>query len=666
MIRRFLILLFVLCPLVLRAQDQETQDDFVDRIHAQFNLMDYIGCIETCNKLEAFAPKNPEAYFFKATSKLYLGDLKGAEVDMKLAAKNGGKPSDPAIRFWTDEVKRRKLVSKSFYNNGEKLIPELDYRPRYTRKDSLRGALRPERTCFDVTFYNLNLKIDPKKKFISGTTGITFKVVEPTKRLQIDLFARYKIQSITWQNKPLKYKREFDAVFIDFPENIAVGNLQTVAITYSGKPVRAPKPPWDGGFVWERDKKENYWCGVACEHFGASSWWPNKDHGSDEADSVLLTFTVPDGYDLISNGRFRGVKPADKGYTSHTWFVADPINNYDVSFYLGKYSHFSDTLENQQGKLPMDFYVLPYHLEEARACFAQTKEVLEYYQKAFGDFPFMKDKFGMVESPYEGMEHQGAIAYGNDFNKTDEYAMYLDRRYDYIIVHESAHEWWGNSVTARDMADIWIQEGFATYAEMMFMENKNGYANYLKEMKRKMEDIYNVWPLVENYNVNENAFASNDCYTKGAAILHNLRCTIENDTLFFKLIHDFAIRYQKKQVTSTDFTSMVNEYTHQDYTAFFKKFLYDKNLPVLLYTYRREGKDIVVTYQWDGVDKGFVMPFGITADNDNQQMRLVGTTEPQEITIKNTNSFRFYTSWLEPGTVPRDAYTYYWTRCGNR
>ena len=654
MIKWMLFLFTVLQFPIVIAQDE---DDMLADINKHYGLQDYIGCIETCDRYINETPKFGQAYYFKAFSKLYLGDLQGAETDMKLALHHGARFEDRSWKFWFDSEKRRNMMKRFFYNHGEKLYPELGYRPKYTRKDSLRGALRPERSCFDVTFYNLNHKIDPKKRFISGTNEITFRVVAPTKRIQIDLFDRYAIQSVTWQNKPLTYTREYDAIFIDFPENLVVGSSQTIAITYSGKPVRAPKPPWDGGFVWEHDKKGNYWCSVACERFGASSWWPNKDHPSDEPDSTKLTFTVPNGYDLISNGRFRGKKPADKGFTSHTWFVAEPINNYNVTFYLGKYAHFSDTIVNKLGAYPLDYYVLPSNLEIAKTCFAQTNEILKFYEKAFGEFPFMKDKFALVESPYEGMEHQGAIAYGNDFNKKDEYQVYLTKKYDYIIVHESAHEWWGNSVTAADMADIWLQEGFATYAEMLFMENKYGYDQYLKEMKRKMYDIYNIWPIVQNYNVNENAFASNDCYNKGAAIVHNLRCTMDNDTLFFKMIKDFALRYEKKIVTSANFVSMVNEYTAKDYTAFFKKFLYDKNLPVLKYSYRHEGKNIILKYQWEGVDAGFAMPLGLAAGAD-QNIRLSATSEPQEITLKNVSTFRFYTSWLEPGNVPRNAYTY--------
>jgi len=660
MIKRFFILLFIVQVSLLHAQNEE---DIYNKILVQFNLQDYIGCIETCDQLLTINPKNKETYKIKTLSLLVLGDLKGAEKERDLAKKHGVHFKGKPLKIVLDEDYKRDFLTKFFYKKV-KLYPELGYRPRYTRKDSLRGALRHERTCFDVTFYNLKVKIDPKSKTISGSNDITFRVVQPTKRIQIDLFDRYNVSAITWQDKRLTYTREFDALFIEFPGGLPVGSVQTISIAYSGKPQKAINPPWDGGFVWKKDKKKNYWDGVACEHLGASSWWPNKDHLSDEPDSALLTFTVPSGYDLISNGRLRSKTPVDQKYTSHTWFVANPINNYDFTFYLGKYSHFSDTITNKIGKYPLDFYVLPYDSAIAKKVFAQTKEVLEYYEQAFGEFPFMKDKYGLVEAPLEGMEHQGAIAFGSDFIKKDNGQLYLNRKYDYIIVHESAHEWWGNSVTARDMADIWLQEGFATYAEMMFIEHKYGYEEYLKEIKRKMVEIFNVWPVVQNYDVNEDAFASNDCYTKGAIILHNLRCTMENDTLFFKLIKDFALRYEKKTVTTTDFISMVNEYTGKDYTAFFKKFLHDINLPVLKYSYRREGKDIILKYQWTEVDTGFVMPFCIAANGD-KSYKFIATAQPQEIVLKDAFTFHFYTHWIEPEKVERNGYTYYWTRCDN-
>jgi aminopeptidase N len=658
--RVFIFAVFILPSLATFAQNINT-DDLFDDVKLRFGLYDYSGCVEACDKLLKVDPRNGNAYYFRAFSKLILGDLFGAELDIKYAKADPDEVKiDRGLKFWLDEDKKLKALRKFFYKN-ETLYPELGNRPKYTRRDTLRGALRPERNCYDVTFYNLNITINPKKKRIKGAADITFKVKQPSKTIQVDLFERYKILSVRWKKQLLTYRRECDALFISFPTDLPLDSTETLTIEWEGKPVDAPNPPWDGGFVWKKDKKDNYWCGVACERFGASSWWPCKDHPSDEPDSALLTFNVPNGYDLISNGRLRTKKPAMEGYTAFSWFVANPINTYNITFYLGKFSHFSDTIFNASGKYPLDYYVLPDHFDDAVKCFAQAKDILRFYEKAYGEFPFMNDKFCMVESPYEGMEHQGAIAYGNEFNKKEKDQVYINKKYDYIIVHETAHEWWGNSVTARDMADIWIQEGFATYAEMMFMEEKYGPEVYLKEMKRKMMDIYNVWPLVQNYDVNENAFASNDCYNKGATILHNLRCCINNDSLFFKLIRDFAIRYKHKIVTSSDFISMTNEYTKKDYEPFFKKYLYDKRLPVLKYSYRHQGKDIILKYYWDEVDKGFTMPVGLNTITDTY--RLEATTEPQEIVLKNAKTIRFYTQWIEPDNAKGNSYTYYWTRC---
>jgi aminopeptidase N len=653
----FTVLLFAIN---IAAQDVE---DIFNKGLVQFTLEDFNGCIETMNGIIKRDPRNSDAWHYKALSKFYLADYRGAQSDMKIAYKFGAKYKNKAFKIFLDEDYKRDLIIKQFYKKT-KLYPELGYRPKYTRKDSLRGALRAERNCFDVNFYDLNLKIDPKKYFISGTNAVYFEVMQPTRRIQIDLFANYTIESITWNEQKLKFTREYDAIFIDFPVELIKGTKQIVTITYSGKPQKAANPPWDGGFVWKKDSKGNLWCGVACEHLGASSWWPNKDHATDEPDSMKMTFAVPTGYELISNGTLRSKEVLNSGYSKHTWFVANPINTYNVTFYLGKFVQFSDTIKNKNGKYPLDYYVLPENREKAAETFAQTKPLLEYYESAFGEFPFPQDGFALVESPYEGMEHQGAIAYGNEYNKLRR-PEYLNRMDDYIIVHEAAHEWWGNSVTAADMSDIWLQEGFATYAELMFLEHKYGYKEYIKQLSNKLLYIFNIWPLVQNYDVNENAFASNDCYTKGAAILNNLRCIIDNDTLFFQIIRDFAVSNARKVVTSNDFVSFVNLKTGKNFTPFFNKFLKDKDLPVLKYTFQRKGPDLVLKYQWVDVEKGFTMPVCITTGKDDGIFRLIGTAEEQEIILPNATTVRFFTNWNENDKVLKNSLTYYWTRCAN-
>lgn len=331
---------------------------------------------------------------------------------------------------------------------------------------------------------------------------------------------------------------------------------------------------------------------------------------------------------------------------------------YNATFYMGKFTHFSDSVTNSDGTYPLDYYVLPYNLDKAKETFKQTKEVIMVYEELFGNYPFPEDGFAMIESPYEGMEHQGAIAYGNDFEKKNN--RYIHKEYDYIIVHETAHEWWGNSVSAIDMADMWIQEGFATYSELLFMEKLFGYNDYLKEVAAKMFEINNFWPLVQNRDVNENTFASNDVYTKGATLLHNLRCTMNDDTVFFKLIKDFALNYRQKVVSSDNFIDMVNTYTQKDYTPFFDKFLKETGLPVLEYSWVKNEKNIEFTFKWTEVKDGFEMPFCIRSGS--KSFRLVGTTSEQKVVLTNADSFRFFNMWSGPEEVEKNAFTYFWTK----
>jgi aminopeptidase N len=648
----------ILLILIARSVYCQSAEELYIKGQLQYNTGNYVSLVGTMDQILLQDPRQGNAYYLRGLAKIFLGDNPGGCSDLAVARSFGVKPpSKQFYGFLCDDEYRLKYLKEYFYPKDE-LVAENGYRPVYTRKDSLRGSLRPERTAYDVTFYDLHLKIDPKKKFISGSNTIYFRVIEATRRIQVDLFSQYEISAITLNHKPLDFTREFDAIFVSFPEELPVNSLQNITVTYSGKPQTAVNPPWFGGFVWKKDKNGNQWDGVACEHLGASSWWPCKDHLSDEPDSMRMTYIVPDGYDLISNGTQVEVKPDEKGYTAHTWVVRNSIDNYNATFYLGKFSHFADSVTNSEGTYPLDYYVLPYNLEKARETFKQTKEVIQVYEQLFGNYPFPEDGFGMVESPYEGMEHQGAIAYGNDFEKKNN--TYVHKEYDYIIVHETAHEWWGNSVSATDMADIWIQEGFATYAELLFMEKRFGYNDYLKEVAARMIQIFNFWPLVQNRDVNENTFASNDVYTKGAVMLHNLRCTINNDSLFFRIIKDFAVKNKQKVVSSDDFVNLVHDYTGKDYTPFFEKFLKETALPILEYRWQKTEKGIILKFRWTHVGDGFEMPFCIRSGN--KSFRLEGTTEDQQVMLNNAETFRFYNMWSGTEEVERNAFTYFWTK----
>ncbi len=624
-----------------------------------FEEKNFHGAIASLDSLLDSYPDIADAYYNRGIARLNLGDQKSACADLQIARQLGIEMNKEFIDYTCDPKFIRDLLLKQFYDKV-KVYPETGYRPRYTRADTLRGALRPERTCFDVNFYDLSLRIIPAGKKIKASNDIYFTIEHPSRRIQIDLFENLKISSIQWNGQLLKWIREYNAVFIDFPRDLNTGEQHMVRIEYRGKPVKAPNPPWDGGFVWEKDKNKDLWMGVACEQLGASSWWPNKDHLSDKPDSMQIRIEVPSKYKAVSNGDLRSTTKVDNKYTAYTWFVEYPINNYNATFYAGNYVSFSDTLIQGTDTLRLDYNVLAYNLDTARHHFEQSREVLEYYNRAFGFFPFAKDGFGLVESPYEGMEHQTAIAYGHSYglnNASD----YSNKKYDYIIVHETAHEWWGNSVTAADMADVWIHEGFATYSEYIFLEDRLGKEEYYKELIDKSRYIFNIWPMVQNRDVNEDAFASNDVYNKGAMLLHCLRSNMNNDSLFFSLIHDFAVAYKYKTVSSADFINFTNEYTGTNYTAFFNKFLLETSLPVLEYSFEEAGNDLIFRYRWTETESGFLMPFAIR-NNKGNGIRLECTSDWKETRLEDTRWFSFYNLYTGYEGCPDNGFTYFETR----
>jgi aminopeptidase N len=369
---------------------------------------------------------------------------------------------------------------------------------------------------------------------------------------------------------------------------------------------------------------------------------------------------VPEGYKGIANGNLRAEKPGDKGYINYEWFVSYPINTYGVTFYMGKFINFNETYIGNKDSLAMDFYVLEQNLETAKKFYKQTKDIIQVYEKLYGEFPYKKDGVGMVEAPYTGMENQTAIAIG------DEYGSYMRRNYvkidyDYLLIHETAHEWWGNAVTMADMADAWISEGFATYSEHLFVEQKLGYDEYVKVCAENMLEVENIWPMVGPYNVNDNAFLGGDVYNKGAAMLHNFRCELNNDTLFFSAIKGYFSKFIYQPISSKDFIDYFNSATGKDYSDFFRKFLYDADLPVLHYKMSMNNDTLKFTYNWAHVGKNFTMPFGIMV-NDYNSIRLEGTTDPQTFILPKVKSF-FIPNEIrfEKNEFARNSFTYFWT-----
>jgi aminopeptidase N len=654
--------LIVFMLLTASAVGGQTLDSVWKRSILRFEEQDYHGVVEDMDMFLEKMPGNPGALYNKGIALLYLGNSDSACAYITLAQSFGLKTNRSLFNYACNNEYIKDFLISEYYPR-QKVDPEHGYRPGYTRADTLRGALRPERTCFDVYYYDLEVKIIPGSKKIKGVNDIYFHVLNPATRIQIDLFDNYTITGITWNGTALHWHREYNAIFIDFPRELIANENQKVTIAYAGKPDVAPNPPWEGGFVWEHDKNKNLWISVACEHLGASSWWPTKDHMTDKPDSMQISLEIPKGYQVVSNGNLREVRTAGKKTDLFRWFVSYPINNYNVTFYIGKYVSFNDTLVTGNDTLRLDYNVLDFNLQRAREHFKQTRDVLRFYNEAFGYYPFPKDGYGLVESSYAGMEHQSAIAYGNGYDNNNDYE-YRNQKYDFIIVHESAHEWWGNSVTASDMADMWIHEGFATYSEYLFLEKMFGMDEYLYELTEKSKYIFNLWPLVQNRDVNENTFAGNDVYNKGAMILHCLRCTLNNDSLFFSILKGFYTKYKYQVVNSNDFIRFVNQAAGYDLTPFFDKYLYDTKLPVLAYRYYQENNELVFRYCWTGVETGFVMPFGIET-NTKESLRLVADTDWQEIRLPGIKWFNFFTIWKGYEGSRDHSFTYFSTHCEN-
>ncbi len=476
----------------------------------------------------------------------------------------------------------------------------------FTRADSLRGGLSALRTCYDVKFYDLDLKVDPVKKFITGSNRITFKAVKNLDKLQLDLFSNMKIGAVLFKGSRLKFTREFNAFFVNFPQILTKDSLYTLEIQYSGNPQIAKRPPWDGGFTWSKDASGKPWIGVSCQGTGASLWWPNKDHQSDEPDSMMIRVSVPSGLQDISNGRLVNTVDMGGGYTRFDWFVKNPINNYDVTLNIGNYSHFSENFQD----LSCDFYVLPEHDELARKQFLQVRTMLNAFLNYFGPYPFKEDGYKLIESPYLGMEHQSAIAYGNKFMNG-----YLGRdlsetgkglSWDYIIVHESAHEWFGNNITTNDIADSWVHEGFAMYAEGLFVEYTQGYAAGQTYIAGLRNEIQNDRPVIGIYGVNQDG--SPDMYPKGANLLNMVRKIINKDSLWFSILKSMNLDFRHQTVNGSDIINYICKKSKIDLHPVFYQYLNTTQIPVL--DLKWSGQN-TLKFRWTDCEKNFNMPIDI-------------------------------------------------------
>jgi aminopeptidase N len=508
----------------------------------------------------------------------------------------------------------------------------------FTRSDTLRGSITPERAWWDVVMYDLKVEPEFTNFTISGSNTIYFKIVKnPTAKMQIDLQQPLTIDSAFLNSVPVTFINEGNVWYILLPNKkmpksllknqYAKGPLQELKLFFHGVPKPALRPPWDGGVVWQKDKNGNPWIGTACQGLGASVWWPCKDHQSDEPDSLSISVITPDTLMNVSNGRLRNVV-SDNGKKTWTWFVSNPINLYSVTMNIGKYVHFADTLMGENGKLDLDYYVLTYNLEKAKKQFEQVKPMLRSFEYWFGPYPFYEDGYKLVETHYLGMEHQSAVAYGNEFKNgyrgKDLSNTGWGTKWDFIIVHESGHEWFGNNISTKDIADMWVHEGFTNYSETLFTESVFGAEAASAYIKGIRQNIANDVPIIGTYNVNKSG--SGDMYYKASNMIHTIRQIIGDKSSFRLLLRDLNERYRHKTVTSKEVEAFISSRTGYNLSKVFDQYLRTTQIPVLEFYLSTENNEQLLNYRWSNCIEGFNMPI-LLPGNSNGKYGLMLATE---------------------------------------
>jgi aminopeptidase N len=503
------------------------------------------------------------------------------------------------IRDW---FSRRVWMAAAVLAGASALAAQGPQTPRpTTRADVLRGEYGRYRANNDLLSYHLDIRVDPDKKFISGMNAIRFRMLKDDTRIQLDLYANLAVDKILLGTTPLKYERELNAVFIDFPETLKAGRVYTVDFHYSGNPLETGR---FGGMAFRKDPAGRTWINTANEGEGSAVWWPSKDQWRDEVENMEISVAVPNDLTDVSNGKFAGKKDLGDGYTQWNWLVQYPINSYCVSLNIGHYEHWSDRL----GDLPLDFYALPESLEKAKRQFSQAKGMIEAYQKYFGEYPFKKDGYKLIEAPYSGMEHQSAVTYGNRFSngylERDWTGVGVSMKFDFIIIHESAHEWFGNAVSAADVSDMWIHEGWATYLENVYVEHMFGYDDALKYVNGYKSKVQNRTPIITERGIHRTP--PQDMYFKGALFINTLRSVVNDDTKWWKLMRDFYGHFKYQNIMTEDIVAFFNQQTGRNLTPIFDQYLRHTAIPTLELKF--DDAAHTVAYRWQVDEAAFAMP----------------------------------------------------------
>ena len=517
---------------------------------------------------------------------------------------------------------------------------------KFTYQDTLRGSVTKERAWWNLLHYDLQVTVDAKNKYISGVNTIRYEVLKNYQIMQIDLQNPMQIIKITQNEKELSYKQKGNAYFIDLDKIQKVDNKNEITISFRGKPKEAINPPWDGGFIWKRVQNnidsistkgqniilENNFIANAIQSIGASVWWPCKDNPYDEPDNgVSIKVTPPKGLMDVSNGRLKDVSQNPNGTKTYHWNVINPINSYSINVNIANYSHFSEIYQGEKGALDCNYYVLPQNLEKAKMQFQQVAKMLKAFEYWFGPYPFYEDSYKLVETPYLGMEHQSSITYGNGYKNgylgNDLSGTGWGLKFDFIIIHESGHEWFANNITNKDVADMWIHESFTTYSEVIYLDYHFGTQAGNEYLIGYREKVKNDKPIIGQYKVNNHG--SNDMYIKGAAMIHTLRQIINDDKKFRTILRGLNQEFYHQTVTSHQVENYISEQTGIDLNLFFDQYLRTIKIPIIEYKIKKDK----IKYRFKNTVKNFKIPVKVTIDGNDIWI----TPNKRWQTIRNTD-----------------------------
>ena len=500
---------------------------------------------------------------------------------------------------------------------------------KFTRADTLRGSITPERAWWDLNHYHLAVEIFPESKSIKGSNTIRYVVKSEYQVLQLDLQEPLKITSIVQAGEELEFKREGAAHFVSLKKKQVPGSVEELVVSYEGQPKEAIRPPWDGGITWTKDSNGKHFIASSNQGIGSSIWWPTKDHPADEVDSLRISVTVPKGLMDISNGRLVGIDMGKSTDTFH-WFVVNPINDYGVNINIGDYVQFGEKYAGEKGTLDMDYFVLRENLEKAKVHFQDAGRMMKAFEHWFGPYPFYEDGFKLVDAPYLGMEHQSSVTYGNGYQMgyrgRDLSGTGWGLKFDFIIIHEAGHEWFANNITYKDVADMWIHESFTNYSESLFLDYHYGKEAGQEYVRGTRMNIANDRPIIGTYGLNQRG--SGDMYYKGGNLLNMLREILNDDEKWRQVLRGLNQEFYHQTVTTQQVETYISQAFGMDLKPIFDQYLRDHRIPVLEYYY---SDDQTLNYRWTSCLANFAMP--VDVEVGGKKTRITATTKWNQLKV---------------------------------